>query len=123
MLSRFSAFDKLNFWQSFGLLFTYVLIVDICLSLVAFEGVDFMNALVSMFYVQSQIFILLVLIMLFFGSLIMNEEVLKYILMLVILACVFFIIGLIMNKGFGIDASMSIGFYLDLTKPDVPEPE
>jgi len=120
VLSRLRIFENLTFWHILGLAFLYVLIIDIFISLFAFSEIDFWGALVSMFFFQAWIFILLVLAMLFFASLIMNEEIWKYMFMLILLACIFFLLALIMNKGFGIDTGITIELLLDFDDPETP---
>ncbi|MHA1910058.1 MAG: hypothetical protein ACTSYA_00040 [Candidatus Kariarchaeaceae archaeon] len=120
VFSRLSFFDKLKFWHIFGLTFLYILIVDIFISLFAFSEIDFWGAMVSMFYFQAWIFVLLVLAMLFFASFFMNEEIWKYLFMLVLLACTFFLLALILNRGFGIDTGITIEIFLNLNEPDTP---
>ncbi|MCG3218043.1 MAG: hypothetical protein KAR35_03510 [Candidatus Heimdallarchaeota archaeon] len=120
VLSRLRFFENLNFWQILGLMFLYVLVIDVVISLIAFAEVSFWGALVSMFYIQAQIFVILVFAMLFFAGLIMNEEIWKYLFMLVLLAFIFFLIALILNRGFGIDTGITMELLLDFDEPDTP---
>jgi len=40
--------------------------------------------------------------------------------MLILLACIFFLLALIMNKGFGIDTGITIELLLDFDDPETP---
>ena len=62
--------------------------------------------------------------MAFLGGFFLTEDFLKYMSLLLLLACLSFILGLFLNMGFGVEPGITMDILLDFDKPEFPaEPE
>ena len=120
-ITNLMIFRNLNYLQLFGLGFFYMLFFDIIISALFGSESSFWGVMVFMFYFQSIIFVSLVLVMVFLGGFYMSEDVLIYMSLLLLLAVVYFIIGLFLNTVLGIEPGITIDILLDVNKPEIPD--
>ena len=122
-LIRLRSFRELSYLKVFVILFFYVLIFDIILSMVFTSQSSFWGVMVFMFYFQSLVFISLVFVMAFLGGFFLTQDFLMYMSLLLLLACIFFILAIFLNMGFGVEPGITLDILLDFNKPDLPEPK